>query len=161
MLYRGESEDYQVIQDNRRFEVVETICAIQSIVLHECGEVLQTMGGAAGDKEHGFQEEEDEKEEMGDHSETGDHIDKDSNTDESSSIGFSSFESPIRERRVEDEREEVEIDEFYNMYIGRMEWFDLLNYERTCGISKYSLIHLAGRAMAHGTIFGNNCRMAC
>lgn len=152
MLHYGGSEDYQVTQNTgRRFEVLETTCAIQSIVLHDCCRVLQTIGGKAGDKKHGFEEEEVDEEE------TNDEISEDSETDEFSSTGFSSFESPIRERALGDEVQGVEIDEFYNSYTERMDWFDLLNYERTCGISEYSLIHLArvGHGlMAHGKIYG-------
>ncbi|XP_058092100.1 uncharacterized protein LOC131237985 [Magnolia sinica] len=48
-----------------------------------------------------------------------------------------SSELSIAEGVVENrcEEEDVQIDEFYNKYTERMKWFDLLNYERTCGIN--------------------------
>ncbi|KAF8012967.1 hypothetical protein BT93_I0971 [Corymbia citriodora subsp. variegata] len=38
-------------------------------------------------------------------------------------------------REVGDVDETIEPDPFYRMYMERMGWFDILNYERTCGIS--------------------------
>ena len=39
------------------------------------------------------------------------------------------------EKEVDAEEDKEESDGFYKMYTERMRWFDVLNYERTCGIS--------------------------
>ncbi|XP_042496416.1 uncharacterized protein LOC122075448 isoform X2 [Macadamia integrifolia] len=44
-------------------------------------------------------------------------------------------ESNDMEAETENEKENNQSDPFYAKYIERMKWFDLLNYERTCGIS--------------------------
>ncbi|XP_059670347.1 uncharacterized protein LOC132315918 [Cornus florida] len=43
--------------------------------------------------------------------------------------------SPPMERAISDDHEQEELDSFYNKYTERMRWFDVLNYDRTCGIS--------------------------
>ncbi|KAK9272000.1 hypothetical protein L1049_002369 [Liquidambar formosana] len=40
-----------------------------------------------------------------------------------------------RDHHVTDEQDENNPDPFYKKYIERMRWFDILNYDRTCGIS--------------------------
>ncbi|KAK9119239.1 hypothetical protein Scep_017332 [Stephania cephalantha] len=45
------------------------------------------------------------------------------------------YESPVLERETNGRGEHTElVDPFYEEYAQRMKWFDLLNYERTCGI---------------------------
>lgn len=38
--------------------------------------------------------------------------------------------------------EDQDLDSFYSEYIQRMRWFDVLNYDRTCGISSYLCWHV-------------------
>ena len=50
--------------------------------------------------------------------------------------------SPVIAREVTNGRDKEESDTFYKNYSERMRWFDILNYDRTCGISRYSFIIL-------------------
>ncbi|CAK9142504.1 unnamed protein product [Ilex paraguariensis] len=46
-----------------------------------------------------------------------------------------SSNSPVMEPESNDENNGEEMDDFYNKYTERMKWFDVLNHDRTCGIS--------------------------
>lgn len=50
--------------------------------------------------------------------------------------------SPVIAREVTNGRDKEESDTFYKNYAERMRWFDILNYDRTCGISRFSFIIL-------------------
>ena len=39
---------------------------------------------------------------------------------------------------IDDQSSLTDLDSLYQKYTDRMRWFDLLNHDRTCGISKYS-----------------------
>ncbi|XP_077214217.1 uncharacterized protein LOC143849052 [Tasmannia lanceolata] len=120
---RSRSVDYEVQQECGRCKVVE----IRDTVLYDCDRNLRIEYVSKRSDERGFEEEENNKKQ------SDVYVNGDLDMDESSSLLYSS-ESPVIERGVENERED-EIDEFYMKYTERMRWFDLLNYERTCGIS--------------------------
>ncbi|XP_010258329.1 PREDICTED: uncharacterized protein LOC104598115 [Nelumbo nucifera] len=48
---------------------------------------------------------------------------------------YSSEASVVQAEDDQDQREDVETDPFYSKYSERMRWFDLLSYERSCGMN--------------------------
>ncbi|KAF8390191.1 hypothetical protein HHK36_024713 [Tetracentron sinense] len=129
-----------------RCEIPEVCYPNQSLVLYSFLRVPSVQDELKIlDQGNGFVEEEDNKVESVAH--VDDTVEESYlNMDEETDVNFcssyvSSNESPIMEREVEDEREEEELDPFYMKYSERMRWFDLLNYERTCGISSFNCLH--------------------
>lgn len=51
-----------------------------------------------------------------------------------------SSSSPFKEQEVIDESLGEELDSFYNKYTEKMRWFDVLNHDRTYGISRFIFI---------------------
>ncbi|KAG5522111.1 hypothetical protein RHGRI_034341 [Rhododendron griersonianum] len=49
-----------------------------------------------------------------------------------------SSNAPIVEGELINRSMEADVDSIYQKYTERMRWFDLLNHDRTCGISRYS-----------------------
>ncbi|KAE9454114.1 hypothetical protein C3L33_13990, partial [Rhododendron williamsianum] len=53
-----------------------------------------------------------------------------------------SSNAPIVEGELINRSMEADVDSIYQKYTERMRWFDLLNHDRTCGISRYSLLQV-------------------
>lgn len=72
---------------------------------------------------------------------------QDSSSGRSRSIYSSNILSAVERQVIVSNREEdhgdEESDGFYKEYCERMGWFDILNYDRTCGISRYLYIYFS------------------